>query len=280
MKHQVIDVLVIIYDKKLEDSKTLQTLTNNTFLDFNLTIVNNGPNLIKDDEPFFIDISRRVRGTKLINRVENAPLSKLYNEFILNNKNSDYYIIFDDDSDVSPDFMHIVSLQEADILLPRIYSVDDNQYYYPIQDGVIINESTKVDPGTIMSISSGLVLKKKLVDYFNIIYNGGIFDERFALYGIDTSFFLRLHKLSNRNKIHAACISTIKHSLSRVSSVKSEFRTLERLYDAAITARHYPHFLTKRKFAHIILYYIYKLQFKYVFVLLLYFIKGKHPRVQ
>lgn len=36
MKHQVIDVLVIIYDKKLEDSKTLQTLTNNTFLDLNL----------------------------------------------------------------------------------------------------------------------------------------------------------------------------------------------------------------------------------------------------
>ncbi len=273
-----VSVLVVIYGKKLKESKTLMSLLTSNFYDFNLSIVNNGPTEISQDDEYLCEIKENIKTTSLINMLENAPLSKIYNSFIFNNKESKYYVFFDDDSEIEPDFLQKVSFSNVQLLLPRIYSIDDFKYYYPTEGDVVVVDEKKIIINSLMSISSGLAIEKELVRYFYNHYDGYVFDERFALYGVDTSFFLRLREISKSEIISVESSSILRHSLSRVVAEKSERRDIERLYDTAVTARHYPQFITKNHFFKIVLYYLLKKKFKYSLILILYFIKGKHPR--
>lgn len=278
MKFCQMSVLVIIYGKKLRESKTLTSLLSSDCYDFDLSIVNNGPEEIFLDDGFLFKLKENIRNVSLVNILENAPLSKIYNNFICENKNSNYYVLFDDDSEFESDFLRKISLSNALLVLPRIYSIDDFKYYYPIEADAVIVDEREIIVNDLMSISSGLAIKKELITYFYNHYNGKVFDERFALYGIDTSFFLRLRVISKSEIISIESLSTLRHSLSRVAAEKSERRNIERLYDTAITARHYPFFIKKSHFIKIILYYLFKLKFKYALILIYFFLKGKHPR--
>ncbi|WP_042859237.1 hypothetical protein [Dickeya sp. NCPPB 3274] len=276
-----ISILVILFNKELNESKTLNSLLQCKYCsDVSLKILNNGPKEIKTNDGLFQALVSSFKVVMLESRLENAPLSKLYNEFINGNIDSDYFVILDDDSQLDDDFIFNIYKTDADIIIPRILSVDDGRFYYPTQQGVVVAHEGWVDLSSLMSISSGLTISKKLV-YSMLSHYPDVFDERFSLYGIDTSFFLRLRSIvkSDSSLLLAKCISLICHSLSRVQKENvSQFRVIERLYDFAITARHYPEYVSRFWLFKRIVRYSMVMKFEYAWILLRYYVKGRHPK--
>ncbi|WP_050568426.1 hypothetical protein [Dickeya chrysanthemi] len=276
-----ISILVVLYNKELNESKTLNSLLKcKSFSAVSLKILNNGPREIKDVEGVFQALASSFEDVMLESRLENAPLSKLYNEFINSNLDSDYFIILDDDSRLDEDFIFNIYKTDADIIIPRILSVDDGDFYYPTQNGVVVEHDGWVDLSSLMSISSGLTISKKLV-FAMLSHYPDVFDERFSLYGVDTSFFLRLRIIikSDSYLLLAKCVSLIYHSLSRVQKENiSQFRVVERLYDFAITARHYPEYIGRFWLFKRIVKYSILMEFKYAWILFRYYVKGRHPK--
>ncbi|QWT39996.1 hypothetical protein [Dickeya dadantii] len=276
-----ISILVVLFNKKLNESQTLSSLLQcQSSSDVSLKILNNGPQEIKAEGEVFQVLTSSFKDVMLESRLENAPLSKLYNEFIDSNLDSDYFIILDDDSHLDEDFIFNVYKTDADVIIPRVLSVDDGDFYYPTQNGVVVEHDGWVDLSSLMSISSGLTFSKKLVSTM-LSYYPDVFDEHFSLYGIDTSFFLRLRKIvkSDSPILLAKCVSIICHSLSRIQKENvSKFRVVERLYDFAITARHYPEYVSRLWLFKRIVKYSMLMQFEYAWILFRYYVKGRHPK--
>ncbi|WP_413691538.1 hypothetical protein [Psychromonas sp. KJ10-2] len=112
-----------------------------------------------------------------------------------------------------------------------MYPKIQNKPYY---SGVNITRKSKV-----VSIGSGLVIGRDVAAFVKKIY-GDIFDERFYLYGVDTTFFLRVFNSNLSNRINI--ISGFQHSLSRLQKESNEvkkFRCIERSYDKGLTIRFY-----------------------------------------
>lgn len=273
----MIAVLIVLYNKELHKSDTLNALIN--CYDKNkvaLYIVNNGPNSMVS-HPLLEKMKGEFYSLSFFEFLNNKPLSIIYNDFIKSYNDVGYFVIFDDDSVIHKDFFMKIAGSESDLILPIIQSRESGDIYYPkINGGVVRNEGPLNIKGLI-SISSGLAISDKLTHLVRDKY-GEVFDESFALYGIDTSFFYRLGSFARTKSLSVICMSVIEHSLSRVDSAVSPFRTKERLYDAAITARRYPslsiyYHLFKQVVKLIVLFKI-----SIVVDVLKCFVKGKHPR--
>lgn len=273
-----ISILVILYDKEMNESTTLKTLQDSNWNDVGLTIFNNGPDAILQDSLFVENLKNKGWRVDFKESLKNMPLSKIYNDFIKNTPASKFYIILDDDSHLRNDYFNAVVNSEFDILTPRIISISDNVQHYPTENNVVVTKSRKIDSSCIMSIGSGLVIRKNIVTILENEY-GNVFDEHFALYGIDTSFYLRIRRLSKRNiSINSICDGAILHSLSKTEKKISAFRLKERLYDIAITSRHYPEYVSPTNLIKDFVKLILKAKFNSALILLRYFLSGKHPR--
>ena len=131
-----------------------------------------------------------------------------------------------------------------------------------------------------MSIGSGLVISKELLQKFKCL---GLtpFDNNYALYGVDSSFFKRLSYLNNFSDVRVLSKNHIVHDLSSSASTKiSRFRYKERIIDRSITLRRYPTYIDFKIFLKSFLYILITLDFELMYVSLFSFIKGKHPKVQ
>ncbi|WP_157837373.1 glycosyltransferase [Buttiauxella noackiae] len=280
MKNNVLSILVVLYNKELLESATIKSLLNiDVSLSVNLTIVNNGPSSLLDVGLFKESYSYLFDSIKISEFLENKPLSMVYNYFLSQSMVSDYFLFFDDDSIFDASFLEYVSRSDADVILPRIKSCDDNKFYYPESNNEIIEEECVLCVKNIMSIASGLTLSKNIILTMSKHYST-TFDEHFALYGIDTSFFLRLsHVRSLDNNISVICNGILYHSLSRAGNQPiTDFRLKERLCDAALIARHYPSKKRVVYFFKKIIQNICFLKQENVLLLIKCYISGKHPR--
>jgi GT2 family glycosyltransferase len=277
MKNNMIAVLIVLYDTEISNSVSISSILSCDNLDkVSITIVNNGPRKIQGPNDFVDTYSEIFRHISFIESIDNRPLSKLYNEFLNDNVGNDNFVILDGDSCFEHNYFTKIINKSFDLYVPRILSVEDGKYYYPtIYKNVVSSEGSLTSQG-LMSISSGLVINSTVVTLMKKKYSK-VFDESFALYGVDTSFFLRLRTL--KVDLNIVCGSVINHSLSRVKKEEiSSFRFKERLYDTAIIARRYPNierviYYLKRLLKSIILFRITD-----AYSLIYYFIKGKHPR--
>ena len=160
-------LVVVVYNKSIEDSITLNTLVEYDFLNSKLVIHNNGPKNIS----LVGDVARRLndkfKDVELINCLSNSPLSILYNEFINNNLDAKQFIILDDDSTITDEFVRAINANEADMELPRIISRTDHVTYYPIEAKKVVTVDRELDPRTSFSIGSGLVIHHSLVEKFH-----------------------------------------------------------------------------------------------------------------
>lgn len=228
-------VVIVLYNCKVFDSQTIGSLLNHwgNKKDLHLDIINNGPSLIDE-------VALDIKGTfQYFQYLDNRKLSLLYNEFLERNK-SEYYVILDGDSELSEEyFQSLESLKEvapyADFALPQILSND--KCVYPKK---IDRNSKKIsNRDGAMSISSGLVISHRLVLQYIKQY-GTVFDERFYLYGVDSSFFDRLRLLEQ--ELFGCYAGSIIHSLSsneeEAPNVKA-FRSLERSNDFGLSTRYY-----------------------------------------
>jgi hypothetical protein len=102
------------------------------------------------------------------------------------------YFIFNDGDD-----------EKFDLMIPMIIDVVTNKICYPVVNGEIVNtEENKIfaEKDSYISIGSGLVIFNKLVSKINKRY-GTVFDERFALYGVDYSLFRRIDGLKKEESL-------------------------------------------------------------------------------
>ncbi len=56
----------------------------------------------------------------VINDLNNRPLSPVYNQFIEGNKEAKYFILLDDDTEITQSFVDIIHSSKADLELPRV----------------------------------------------------------------------------------------------------------------------------------------------------------------
>ncbi|EQB2600364.1 glycosyltransferase family 2 protein [Aeromonas salmonicida] len=232
-----ITFLVVLYNKSISDSTTLQTLRSLGFNRKNHTLViwNNGPKNISLD--FNESELKEWEGVDLVQTLENKPLSYIYNE-IVEQYSGERYVFLDDDSILNDDYICdlIQENQNYQVMAPKIYV--KNKIVSPLVNEVY--REGPFNPGDeIRAITSGLVVTEELVKKY-IDKFGNLFDSRFGFYGIDTTFFLRLQEMKLSNTV--LVISKIEHSLSNFeeeeASVK-QFRSDEMAYSYGLKMRFY-----------------------------------------
>lgn len=283
-----ISVIVIMYGKEINESKTLESLSKVDVEGIELTIFNNGPKEIVNYkyDHLFIALSSKFNNVMVKQDLNNSPLSNIYNDFIKEQRSSDCFVIFDDDSFVPNDYFNGLSQsldENIDLIMPRIYNSARNKYYYPQVDDVVIKKELILltdDYKQVYSVASGLVLFSRLVDIFEST-NTLVFDERFALYGVDFSFFRRLNKLKSiGNDFKISISGVLDHDLSSLSQTIEPWRLKERLIDDVLSIKYYSsrEYYRVPKLMRLIIREIFKCRFNTTFFILSVYLRGKHPR--
>ncbi len=280
-------VLVVLYDKKVNESHTLLSLlhTKSDAKYIDLIIYNNGPKLV-DVESCDTTHSLKVlfRTVNIVQDLNNSPLSMIYNNFI--SGGYDRYCLFDDDTCVPTDYFcsfecDNLNYTEFDVQLPMIKSTVSGEIYYPIVNSKVVdNECILNFKDDVHTIGSGIIIYKKILEKFNR-HGLSFFDERFALYGVDFSFFRRIKILKNEGECFSISIrDVISHSLSRDNKSTPLWRKKERSIDWVLTAKYYsPSFFKSYvNLAKIFLKYCLQRELYLAIFSLFVFFKGSHPR--
>ncbi|NBJ33775.1 glycosyl transferase [Serratia fonticola] len=271
-------IIIVVYNKKLEDSITLNTIMNYSFQSTKLVIHNNGPESTVLNSDMEKEIRKKFSDVQLVNCLSNYPLSMVYNDFIAENKDFCRFVILDDDSTITEEYYQAIISNEADLELPRIISRADGVIYYPVEAKHVVTVDRELNPRTSFSIGSGLIINQSLVSKFQK-HNVKLFDEGFALYGVDVSLFRRIYKLVDKGEsFNIRTSSFIMHSLSRTEGKESSFRVKERLIDLAVSTRRYP---TIRLYSHLfrrIFFNLVKFEFSNVYLIINSYCIGMHSR--
>lgn len=232
-----IRILVVLYGCTPSQSETLNSLYAGLgFLDnVELVVWNNGPSLLSENDCALV--YERFPDSSVVQTINNISLAAIYNNFI-DDCIADYYVILDHDSTLTESYLaELKSLTEPGVYVPVItmggvpQSPRNQKKFSP---GPFTDEDCPV------AIGSGMVLSHEILIQTKKAF-GSIFDERFVLYGVDTTFFYRIHKLGISSQIRV--VSGFNHSLSRLEKegeTISKFRTKERAYDLGLTLRYYP----------------------------------------
>ncbi|EMM1616578.1 hypothetical protein AB6J97_002108 [Raoultella ornithinolytica] len=274
MQKRKICFLVVLYNKSIEKSKTLDCLFSINDHHFVCDIVNNGPNTI-----FFEPNTTVNKDAKFnfIQHIENRPLSVIYNQFISRNRDFSRYVILDDDSSLDFNFIErVFSNENYDLELPKILDQNSN-LVFPIIDMKPIDIDTtslRIDKHVLLSIGSGLILSNNLI---GIIKSQGqdVFDANFSLYGVDTSLFLRLRKYGVKNVLITS-FSSLNHDLSLHNDQVSEFKLKELYISCALQARRYPQTFTLIKFMKAILKLMRTRRYNLLKIMIFSYFRGTH----
>lgn len=232
-------IIVIIYNKEIHQSKTLNRLAQSklSFSNCQLVIWNNGPFSL--DNRNVSQLISRGFNVEIQETIKNESLAKIYNLFI-SQFDSKSYIILDDDTDLNDQYLsEALNLGESEVGIPTIQF--DNKTEGPIINLTIIQDHKYVckSKDKIFAIGSGLVIGKNICDEIKGVY-GSVFDNNFYLYGVDTAFCFRLNRLEKNERV--TILPPLSHSLSRLESESggiSRFRVKERGYDVGLQWRYY-----------------------------------------
>lgn len=225
--------MVLLYNKTVDLSTTLKLFKCMAIDNAKLIIWNNGPSSISLELEYLNE--NRWGGVELIQTLDNKPLSYIYNQ-VIELYPAERYVFLDDDSQLTDKYLMAMASSNAGVAVPAILS--HGEYRSPTVSG-------KFTPGPyqvtdkVIAIGSGIGVHHDIAQKIKIHY-GDVFDSRFALYGVDTTFFLRLHQLGLSDQVEM--IDGFEHSLSRLeneSQAMSRFRQVERAYDLGLTIRHY-----------------------------------------
>lgn len=278
-----ITIVVVLYNTVLSEAQTLNSLIQSVnFLQdytFQLIVCNNGPTVLPKKDEFIRDYSGLFNDIHFYDFINNKPLSILYND-ILSDSYFEKIVFLDHDSDINSDFLFFITQDGYDIGIPLIIGKSDNQIHYPISDNAIVSGQGELNSVNCYSIGSGLIITKKVCAMLSDAFDK-VFDENYALYGVDTSFFKRVNILAKRNKkIIINCGSYMHHDLSRVEESQSFFRKKERALDYGITARKYPSIRrTLGLFREVMIKSI-TFKFNILFYTVYGFFMGSHPRAK
>ncbi|MFM4990453.1 glycosyltransferase family 2 protein [Aeromonas veronii] len=203
--------LVLLYNKSLEQSVTLQSMFKSHRISSlsQLIIWNNGPSeMTLDIDDKTKDKWQRI---ELIQTLDNKPLSYIYNQ-VIEGYPADRYVFLDDDSQLTSEYLAAVTNSQAGVTVPAIYS--HGVYRSPTVCGQF-NAGPYQVTDKVIAIGSGIGVRHDIAEQLKAHYSD-VFDSRFALYGVDTTFFLRLHQLGLSGQV--VMIDGFEHSLSRLEN--------------------------------------------------------------
>ena len=250
-------ILVVLYGKEIIESSSCKACIE--FLEINnthkvkLVIWNNGP----EDVSFFTESD-----VTIFNRLENPPLSNIYN-YIQAQYSAVNYAFFDDDSLIGESYFNYMLVNKS-ITIPNIIS--EGRHLYP----------SSIGNNSFMSILSGLVINQEVACLIRKEY-GCLFDTHFCFYGIDTSFYYRVAKL----KVVTKVAGSINHSLSKhqpETSEKKKWREIERAKDIGVRVRRYPSIQSLKDMLYKVLKLIQKKDFYLIYLIIKFIFVGKHDR--
>ncbi|MHC3137755.1 glycosyltransferase family 2 protein [Acinetobacter nosocomialis] len=138
-------MVVVLYNKTLKESSTLQSLLSFTHPLDHLVIINNGPkNIIVDD--FFEKLRDKHLKVTLENHLQNKPLSWIYNDLI-EGDDADYYVLFDDDTIINAEYeKHLFeTLNDIDIEFPKIYARVEHIQHFPMVNNKLLTNSDELE---------------------------------------------------------------------------------------------------------------------------------------
>jgi hypothetical protein len=215
-----ITAIIILYNENIKNSKTFESLLNSDRSDITLNVIiwNNGPkalNLQECRQYKSICDSKNIN-LSIYENLYNIALSKIYN-FFINQVSFDFFTILDQDSILNNDFFQNIKINnDFDVIVPQVYSAGwvskENSLCFPIyHENRKLFDKKVFAMGEIESISSGLTLSNQLIKYISKSKQE-FFNERYALYAIDTSFFLDLIELK-QTEFKGICVGKISHSL-------------------------------------------------------------------
>lgn len=231
-------ILILLYNKEIRESRTVSSLiaSSSQFENARLILWSNGPRKLE-----CYDVSKLVNlgyEVEIVETLDNKSLAVIYNLFIERNE-AEKYVFLDDDSSLNSGYIEEACCSiSTEVAMPVISS--NGVAKNPKIKSLTLNKGHKVDPeDRVFTIGSGLVVGRevilKLFKHFS-----KPFDERYYLYGVDTTFCHRLY-LSGLTKT-VKIISGFDHSLSRFedeSDYVKEFRRKERSYDRGMTLKYY-----------------------------------------
>jgi len=276
-------VLVVIYNQQLNEGATLRSMEHSlpeSMVDqARLVIWNNGPHLLDAADLEAFRSASRWKFIEIENRTDNLPLSSVYNRVI--KMDAERFVFFDHDTLVGESYWRALqSHPMLDVLAPRIWARD--VCYYPKVHKDVVSTEQRLDARGLITITSGMALSCRLLQAL-AAEEGKAFDERFALYGVDVSLFVRIQRLSEKTSLLAGCYGDLEHSLSELEQENDQisvFRDLEKFYVAILLRLHYKN-ISKPK---ILRYMVRQLLGKrshlirYTPRLLSCLLQGKHPR--
>ncbi|GAC23343.1 hypothetical protein GMES_1044 [Paraglaciecola mesophila KMM 241] len=234
-----ISILVVLYSCEAKNSQTINTLISSGGARNNVQLIiwNNGPELLEDTN---LEVLRNegFEAVKIIETTNNIALSKIYNDFIKKWPSS-RYIMLDHDSTLNKQYVDLALEDESiEIGVPLI--TVDGEVKSPSMD---IRKGHEDGPynhkDRIVGIGSGIVLSESAILMLKNRYTH-VFDERFYLYAVDTTFFFRVRDAGLNEKLKL--IHGFEHSLSRLeveSNEKAMFRKIERSCAIGLCTRFY-----------------------------------------
>jgi hypothetical protein len=244
-------------------------------------IVNNGPNAVEEDE-LLLELKQKHLQVTLENHLENKPLSWIYNDLIEKNT-ADYYVMFDDDTEINSEYeQHLFyGLQNTDIELPKIYArIDKVQHFPMLNDQLLLHSGQVRQIQTIFSVGSGLVLSERIKHVF-IEKFGHVFDQHFAFYGVDSTFFLRLNQMIHAgNQFKITSNSYLNHGLSLTEEAMTDWRKKEFIYENTLKVKYYSGslWMARLKFLRLMYRKFSHFEFRDLKIVIKTFMSGKHPR--
>lgn len=238
-----VSIVVVLYNCEIRDSITLAGINeaNVYFEQSNLVIWNNGPKKLQDSN------TEHLKGTgfniTIEETVENKSLAEIYNAFIQKYP-AKHYVILDDDSSITGDYLkHLKTLKNEQVVYPIILSNGKpcspkiNRKKLP--RGVQLKDIKLNDNDKVEAIGSGLIISHELVNSIRSQYDD-LFDERFYIYGVDTTFCWRVASVLAPSQI--TIVDGFSHSVSRnddePKAVKL-FRQIEKANSKGLKIHHY-----------------------------------------
>ncbi|CAG67528.1 MULTISPECIES: glycosyltransferase family 2 protein [Acinetobacter] len=274
-------MVVIVYNKALNESTTLQSLLTFTHAIQELVIVNNGPEQLDEDE-FFFALKQKHSQVYLENYLQNKPLSWIYNDLI-EKYDADYYVLFDDDTIINSQYENHLfnTLDQTDIEFPKIFARVEHVQHFPVLNNALLKDSGELSNiETIFSVGSGLILSKRL-KYIFIERFGHVFDQHFAFYGVDSTFFIRLNLLLSENiPFKITSCSYLNHGLSLTEEALTPWRKREFIYENTLKVKYYSGntFMARLKFIRLMYRKLSHFEFSDLKLVIKTFLSGKHPR--
>ena len=232
--------LVVLYGLRPAESATLDSLlaqpSASLPADSVLLVWNNGPQPLAQADRQTLLAAPGWTEVLISEDLGNPPLSRVYNQAL--RLGAERLVIFDQDTVVDARFLQALG-QQAELLVPLVLGA--GAIRYPHQYKAVVTAEGPLDPQATVTISSGLCLTQGLAARI-AARHGDVFDERFALYGVDVSFFLRVQALAREEPVELLCAGILDHSLSELEAetpAQRRFRDIEKFYVALLLRLHY-----------------------------------------